>query len=164
MTHRSLFGTRSTLPPLFTRRCSPADLCCRFSRYWKLSASSISACQSPGKLTRLNYWGNKYCQGSCCCTPGASPPSVLVGRVDSHPHPCCSCATGCSTVLSNETGNGSPAAFLPSITPPAVKLQHFKEENDWKNSLALPFLSHETRSAHTNPATSTLCMMSLLCM
>lgn len=61
--------------------------------------------------------------------------------------PVSSYTSGCSTVFSNETGSCSPAAFLPSRTPPAVKLQHFKEEDDWKNSLALPFLSHETRSS-----------------
>ncbi len=46
---------------------------------------------------------------------------------------------------SNISSSCSKAVTTPAKTPVALQLQHFREEDDWKNSLALPFLSQETR-------------------
>lgn len=49
-------------------------------------------------------------------------------------------------MLSNMTTSCTKVQAVSARTPDALKLQHFREEDDWKNSIALPFLSQETRS------------------
>jgi len=50
-------------------------------------------------------------------------------------------------LLSNLTTSCTKVQAVSARTPDALKLQHFREEDDWKNSIALPFLSQETRWA-----------------
>ncbi|KAL0044025.1 hypothetical protein WJX82_003384 [Trebouxia sp. C0006] len=49
-------------------------------------------------------------------------------------------------LLSNMTTSCTKVQAVSARTPDALKLQHFREEDDWKNSIALLFLSLETRS------------------
>lgn len=90
------------------------------------------------------------CALSCHSVLGGDAQVFPIGLEDvsqlNHTLDISSYVTDSQELLGNISSSCSKAAPAPARTPDALMLQHFREEDDWKNSLCLPFLSQETRA------------------